>query len=291
MGQTGEKWQPHCYNRWELTVITGTFAHLCGVWSGIYCFTSSYLNAGLAPFECYAGAVYVVYDDGPASRTRFTGVTTQETGKSIGLTQWPYHLLWFRLGENAFRLFSHVPPACCSQSLLLSHWSERRWRKTEWEWAGWRFPGSSEGAASPAIPSIWRATVDSGRPVRQANVFQSVSLCISQSCVLPLWTPRCIAGGHGAATRGLFCSSHQREASSCRYVDKVAFRHLIGAPEWEKVHLVAFQVLPALSRCCSWTKVCVLCIRIRIWGCNAICSWLWLCGHDIICFFCLCSFA
>lgn len=38
--------------------------------------------AGVMPSECYEGAVYVVYNDNTVSRTRFTGVTTLESGKT-----------------------------------------------------------------------------------------------------------------------------------------------------------------------------------------------------------------
>lgn len=37
--------------------------------------------AGVLPFECYEGAVYVVYNDNTVSRTRFTGATL-ESGKT-----------------------------------------------------------------------------------------------------------------------------------------------------------------------------------------------------------------
>lgn len=58
---------------------------------GIYCYLSSF-NAGLEPFECYAGAVYIVYDDGPGNQTTFAGVTTLESGKCILLIQ--QHHFW-----------------------------------------------------------------------------------------------------------------------------------------------------------------------------------------------------
>lgn len=59
----------------------------------------SSLNAGLAPFECYAGAVYVLYDDGPGNPSPFAGVATQESGKCFLWIQ--HHHIWTP-GETLF---------------------------------------------------------------------------------------------------------------------------------------------------------------------------------------------
>lgn len=64
------------------TVNTGVKAYIHNVLSRVYCCILSCLFAGVMPFECYEGAVYVVYNDKTVSGTRFTGVTTLESGKT-----------------------------------------------------------------------------------------------------------------------------------------------------------------------------------------------------------------
>lgn len=71
--------------------------------------------------------------------------------------------------ENRVRVHILNASPCASQFLPLSGRCKRRSRTTVWEWAGRRFPGDREAAASPTTPSIWRATVAGVTPVRKAK--------------------------------------------------------------------------------------------------------------------------
>lgn len=79
MGQTEQGWPPGCYHRWD--------KHMKYRWnnspSSLLWFSllpPSFFNAGIQPYECYEGAVSVVYHDNSVSRSPFTGVTILESG-------------------------------------------------------------------------------------------------------------------------------------------------------------------------------------------------------------------
>lgn len=96
----------------KATVNAGEIAHLHNVLSSVHCRMPSFFWAGIKPFECYEGAVYVVYADSSVSRTRFTGVTTLESGKIEDLNSVDiiiHHLLKLLRKGIVFKLLKNIP--------------------------------------------------------------------------------------------------------------------------------------------------------------------------------------